>query len=339
MVQLCVAALEQMPTIAPDRLKILRWLTVGAALLVAVLGLLNLRSIGAMPQQSPSLWIKQLLWLAVGLGSGAAAARWGPRSTRQGPLPWVLAPYGLALAAALAVAIGLGVTIHGARQWLALPGVRLHVGTLLQFGLIAALAWCVGRVVHLEGGRRWWIGLGLPLGLVLVPLGLLYRQPDMVSMLIVLVVAIATLALERRTRVAAIVLGGLGTIGPLLLFVFVFGAYQRQRLAADEQRIKAVAEAQKALLVAQKLEDMIGAAHPEQGRSEDFTMRQALDEFAESLGDQLQSIPRVEARLRRTIGRLYLTLREVKKAGSHLKRALDLRRQVLREDDPRTSGH
>ena len=108
-----------------------------------------------------------------------------------------------------------------------------------------------------------------------------------------------------------------------------------QRKAADEQRRAAAiqrelarAKANEALRVATMLEGVVAGASPRGGKRVDFTARQQLDELADSLGAELTDYPEIEARLRRTIGRAYLDLIEIKLAGTHLKRALELRLEL-----------
>ena len=110
--------------------------------------------------------------------------------------------------------------------------------------------------------------------------------------------------------------------------------YQRkiadeERKAAEVQRQLARAKANEAIRVAAMLDGMVAGASPREGKGVDFTMRHQLDEFAESLEGELTGHPEVEARLRRTVGRAYLDLIEISKAGPHLQRALELRLQLF----------
>ena len=102
---------------------------------------------------------------------------------------------------------------------------------------------------------------------------------------------------------------------------------ERERLVADQQRQRATEAAQEKLQAALILEEMILASGPNQGRPADEAMRRQLDELADSVDTKLRNDPQLEARLRRIIGRLWLTLWEVDKAGYHLQRALELRQR------------
>ncbi len=80
---------------------------------------------------------------------------------------------------------------------------------------------------------------------------------------------------------------------------------ERERKQADIERARAVAESDKANRVVKVLEELLGAAHPDQGHPADFKVRQLLDEFSQTKFDTLATQPDVEATLRRTIGRAY----------------------------------
>ena len=120
---------------------------------------------------------------------------------------------------------------------------------------------------------------------------------------------------------------------------------ERQRKRADEQRVQVDYQRQQALKQAEKaqrtvalLQEMIGAAHPREGHSADYTVRELLDEVSQSLEERLPEQPEARAALHQTIGRAYLFLWELDKAQTHLKQALDLRQQNLGEEDPQTAS-
>jgi serine/threonine protein kinase/tetratricopeptide (TPR) repeat protein len=112
---------------------------------------------------------------------------------------------------------------------------------------------------------------------------------------------------------------------------------EHERVTADQARERAAAEASKAQRVVALLEQMIGAANSEHGHRSDFTVRDLLDEFADSLDGQLEGQPEVEANIRRTIGRAYWSVGNMARAGPHLERALELRRQSLGGNDVLTA--
>ena len=64
-----------------------------------------------------------------------------------------------------------------------------------------------------------------------------------------------------------------------------------------------------------------------------YTVREMLDDYSAGLGNQLADQPEVEAEIRSTIGRTYFKLGVPDRAEPHLKRAIELRRNV---DGPST---
>ena len=76
---------------------------------------------------------------------------------------------------------------------------------------------------------------------------------------------------------------------------------------------------------------MLGSISPGAGKSLDYTVRQLLDDYAADLAKQLPDHPEVEAALQATLGKSYAVLGERDKAGKHLSRALELRRNVFGE--------
>ena len=80
------------------------------------------------------------------------------------------------------------------------------------------------------------------------------------------------------------------------------------------------------------MEAFIDSAGPDQGQPANRTIRDQLDEFAQTLQQQLGQHPVVESRLQRTIGRLYMKFHQWKKAEPFLRRALKLREDLSPSD-------
>jgi serine/threonine protein kinase/tetratricopeptide (TPR) repeat protein len=110
---------------------------------------------------------------------------------------------------------------------------------------------------------------------------------------------------------------------------------ENARQQADVERARAVAESEKANRVVTLLEELLGSANPDMGHPADFTVRQLLDEFAQSQFESLADQPEVEATLRRTIGRAYWQIGDMPRAGPQLERALELSRRMYQPGDPR----
>lgn len=210
-------------------------------------------------------------------------------------------------------------------------GVNL---TQLLSRIKTELQWIVDKATAHEAGERYQnvgdlVGdlerhlAGLPLSVS--PTGLTYRIKKFVgrNSLATLLSLVATLA----------VIGG--SIAAIIGFARerearVLASVQEQR-AEDESR-RAALEEDKAMRFTQLLEKMMDAADPSSGRPADKTLRDELKDFANLLTEQLTDFPVSEARMQRTVGRLFRSLRQYDESGPHLKRAYQLRKEHLAEN-------
>ena len=100
------------------------------------------------------------------------------------------------------------------------------------------------------------------------------------------------------------------------------------RETADQTRL-ANAERAQALAVTNLIERMLGAADPNISLSPSYEVRQMLDDFHASFGDELKDQPEVEASVRSVMGNAYRQLGEYDKAEEQLVAALSIRRGVF----------
>jgi tetratricopeptide (TPR) repeat protein len=104
-------------------------------------------------------------------------------------------------------------------------------------------------------------------------------------------------------------------------------------LVAKANEARATTESARAQAVSDLLREMLGSSYPDQVKGPQYTVRELLDDFSAGLEDQLAGQPEVEAAIRSVIGRSYWRLGAVDRAEVHLKRALDLHRQVFGAND------
>jgi rod shape determining protein RodA len=178
----------------------------------------------------PSAYLQRhLLNAAIGAALGAAAALVDPRALRAfAPVVYVAACLGL-----LAVLTPLGSTINGARSWIVLPaGFQVQPSELAKVALVVCLAMVLAE--RRDGApapeHR---DVALALGLAAVPVALVLLQPDLGTVLVLVVVALAVIALSGAPLrwvgglllVGAVVAGGAVQTG-------VLDDYQVARFAA-----------------------------------------------------------------------------------------------------------
>jgi cell division protein FtsW (lipid II flippase) len=198
-----------------------------SALALAALGLAVQWSIsGSAPYLGDALWRKHLVWLCVGGAAGIGAAAMPTRWWRRAALPL----FGLGVAALAATVAGFGTELAGARRWLCVGPLTIHVASLFQLALVLGLAWAASREPARPAiGRR--IGEAIPIAAAsLLPAALLYAQPDLVGAAEVLIISIGVLACSRRTWIPAAGLFAVALAAPLVLWKLLLHDYQRARI-------------------------------------------------------------------------------------------------------------
>jgi len=168
---------------------------------------------------------RQLVWVGLGGIGLAAASRIHYRTWRR-LVPWLLL---LSVASLTAVLIpGVGVLVNGARRWVDLGPVTVQPVEGAKLALILYLAhFLAGRGPIL---RDPWRGLTPPLLVLGLLGGLVMRQPDMGS---AVVLGTITLSLLFAGGVRVRHLGAVLAVGgPLALWLALSEPYRRDRLLA-----------------------------------------------------------------------------------------------------------
>ncbi|MEM7353034.1 MAG: serine/threonine-protein kinase [Acidobacteriota bacterium] len=106
---------------------------------------------------------------------------------------------------------------------------------------------------------------------------------------------------------------------------------ERERAAAAAQIEHEEAEAKQ---LGAFLQELLGASAPDRARGEAVTVRDVLDQGAESVGETLGGQPRVQAALLSVMGQVYRRHGELPKARALLEESLRLRRESQETEDP-----
>ncbi len=122
---------------------------------------------------------------------------------------------------------GLGVRVGGALRWIQLPlGVRFEPGELLKISFSVWFASLLVRQENILARVKWhWLILAM-----IVPLGLLLKQPDFGTFAIILMVAVTLLfafGLQWKYIIAA-----MGVLIPSFYFLVMTVQYRRARVLA-----------------------------------------------------------------------------------------------------------
>lgn len=199
------------------------YISVVTAILIGFGSLTIYSADGGGPITPANLGVRQALYGSLGIALTLIVARIDYRIL--GSLAWAI--YGASVAAlALVLVPGIGIEIAGSRRWFDLGVTTVQPSEFAKVATVVALAAFVasrGTAMREPGN------VILSLLIVLVPMGLVFRQPDLGSSLVfaVIWIAIMTVAhLPKRYWVA------LCTLAPAVIFIgweFLLQDYQRRR--------------------------------------------------------------------------------------------------------------
>ena len=198
------------------------WVLLGLVVIICATGILNLYSAGYNRGEGTPLYVKQLYWLAVGLVVLFVTLLYDYRHLEKLSYPI----YILSILLLLAVMFG-GKMVSGSRRWLPLGPFAFQPAELAKIAIILALATYFNRRGRMEPMR--FKDLIVPGVLVLLPVALIIKQPDLGSGIVIVLVA-ASLILFVGVRWRTL-LGCALTMVMLSPVVWSFlKDYQRQRV-------------------------------------------------------------------------------------------------------------
>jgi rod shape determining protein RodA len=135
--------------------------------------------------------------------------------------------YVVALLLLMAVPV-VGEVSLGARRWLNLHVVRIQPSEIMKIGLVLALARYYHGISAAEA--RWSWKLVVPALMILVPVGLVAKQPDLGTAILLALTGVAVMVLAGLSM-RAVIAGALAAVVALPPFVmFVMHGYQRDRI-------------------------------------------------------------------------------------------------------------
>jgi len=200
------------------------WILLILVLAVVSLGIVNLFSAGlnqATSRLTP-LYIKQLYWLAIGLGLMFFMTTIDYRHLER--LAYSFYWFSLGLLVAVMVA---GKVVAGSKRWLALGPLVFQPSELAKVAVILALA------AHFYRQERFdplsWRELGFPCLLMLLPFVLVAKQPDLGSALLIAAVA-STMILFVGVRWHILATMAVSFVAASPIFWFFLKDYQKQRI-------------------------------------------------------------------------------------------------------------
>ncbi|MFN7133867.1 MAG: rod shape-determining protein RodA, partial [Myxococcales bacterium] len=197
------------------------WALLLVALGIAALGVWNLAS--ASRSAHAAVWRSQLAWMGVGLALCALTCVLDYRYLLN-----LAYPIYAVLIVMLVLVLVKGRAIMGAQRWLELGPLRLQPSELMKIGIILTMA----RFFH-EDRERTSYGLAdlwMPALLLLVPVALVMKQPDLGTAMLIASCA-GTMILFSRVRWKTLATLAVGFVGvSIVAWNHVLKDYQKKRV-------------------------------------------------------------------------------------------------------------
>ena len=196
------------------------WVLLGATVALAILSVVTLSSLHVGRAGGTVAW-RQLTWFGIGMvGLLVVASIDYRRMVRLAPALYVA---GLV---ALVAVFALGRTVSGARRWIMLGPMSVQPSELFKFCFVLMIAWFLTSRWAQPVSKT---TLALVAPLLVIPVVLILKQPDLGTALLLVPVVVALLVgAGMRLRL----LGGLGlaALSAMPLAWFALKDYQRERI-------------------------------------------------------------------------------------------------------------
>jgi cell division protein FtsW len=228
--------MDRTPTTAPRGPAVVRWLSgvpTAAALgvLVALLCVVGLVMVGSaspvislITYGSPwTIFIRQVLWMVVGIGALLFFARVDYRKWRKLGGPLVVITLGLLLAVLVP---GLGVTAGGSSRWIGFGMLRLQPSELMKLALVLFAADIVVRRTDRDAPAKQVIAPVM--GALIVSAALIIKQPDMGTAMVLSCTAFGILFMSGIDLAALTKV--LLTFGAVAAVFALSSSYRRDRI-------------------------------------------------------------------------------------------------------------
>lgn len=203
----------------------LDWVIITSALLLSIIGSLLVwsatrQSLVDQGANSAQYFWRQLINIVIGVVMGFVLSRFDHRMLRA----YTPIIYGLSLIGLIVVLSPLGVTVHGAQNWIALgPNVTVQPSEFTKVALVTALAFLLADKGHAGDTESppSTKDILFVLGVVAVPVVLILLEPDLGTVIIIGITSICVVAVSGASRkwilgmLASIVGGGLLAVSPL----------------------------------------------------------------------------------------------------------------------------
>jgi len=199
------------------------WALLGIVLAIAAIGILNLFSATAkIEMPGTPFYLKQIFWLLIGLAMMVTMAFVEYRFYSD--IAYIA--YSIALFLLIVVLV-YGLITSGAQRWVKIGSLSFQPSEFVKISLILALAKFFHRPPHPKGYSL--KQLTFPFLLLLLPMGLILKQPDLGTAIILLLVFFSVLIFVKIRWSSLLTIGLAGGAGVPLLWSFL-KEYQKKRI-------------------------------------------------------------------------------------------------------------
>lgn len=209
-----------MPTLERAKQHAIDWFALGAATLLALLGLVTMNSF----TPGDPFFVRQSIWIGISLVVyfGASFVDW--RFLRRGSVAaWAYA----ALIVPLMLLLILGTAVKGAKSWLSLGSLGIQPIELAKLALIVALAkYFSRRHIEIKNIRHIFVS-GVYAAIVFVLVAL---QPDLGGAIIVGLIWFGMVLVSGISRKHLALVFGVALVAFSVLWMFGLRDYQKERL-------------------------------------------------------------------------------------------------------------
>ena len=199
------------------------WMLLGLLILLAAMGVVNIYSAaGSFSNLGTPVYLKQIYWFGLGLAAMLAVAILGHH--RLASLAYPI--YALVVVALLAVLLW-GRVVGGSQRWLVLGPLVVQPSELGRLAIILVLSQYFHRREQNESYRL--RQLIVPMIMVLIPAGLILKQPDLGTALMLLIVG-TSIILVNGVRITSLLLAAGGVAAVLPVAWGLLKDYQKRRI-------------------------------------------------------------------------------------------------------------
>jgi rod shape determining protein RodA len=199
------------------------WTLLGIVLILASIGILNLYSATCKGEVTGTpLYLKQIFWLMIGLGMMITVALIEYRFYSD----FAYIVYSIALIL-LVMVLSYGIITSGAQRWVRIGSISFQPSEFVKLSFILAMA----RFFRRPPGREGYSlrDLPLPFLLLLLPMGLILKQPNLGTSIILLLIFFSVLIFVKIRWSTLLMIGLAGSAIVPLSWNFL-KEYQKRRI-------------------------------------------------------------------------------------------------------------